>query len=280
MDLLHILYKNIPVFLSIQVLMTFFFLYKSIMTMAKNNIRLKSQSDSEESTITREKKPIKYDDKYKNEYIKLDSRQLTTNEKENLKNNFVMETTPLGNVIMYYNIDKHSFVYYSDSTIPYRFLETVARKYITTFKCKDLTIFIDESDEIDDVDIDADIHEKISIEKPSEVNNATVTYTVTHSTPPLSTTTTKKNVFAKFKNYNHPNSTPSSSMIAKNNPNKCATQSNKEVKENKNKYISEGKIINFSFIKKIDKKQIVKRLNMTFAEFKKMQQESKNKTSL
>ena len=69
-------------------------------------------------------------------------------------------------------------------------------------------------------------------------------------------------------------------MIAKNNPNKTATQSNKEVKENKNKYISEGKIINFSFIKKIDKKQIVKRLNMTFAEFKKMQQESENKNSL
>ena len=35
-----------------------------------------------------------------------------------------------------------------------------------------------------------------------------------------------------------------------------------------------------SSYKKIDKKQIVKRLNMTFAEFKKMQQESKNKTSL
>lgn len=69
-------------------------------------------------------------------------------------------------------------------------------------------------------------------------------------------------------------------MITKNNPNKTAKQSNKEVKENKNKYISEGKINNFSIIKKIDKKIIVKRLNMTFAEFKKMQQESENKTSL
>jgi len=69
-------------------------------------------------------------------------------------------------------------------------------------------------------------------------------------------------------------------MIAKKNTSNKITQSNKKVKENRNKYISEGKIINFSFIKKIDKKQIIKRLNMTFAEFKKMQQESKNKTSL
>lgn len=271
MDLLDILYKNIPVFLSMQVLMSFFFLYKSIMTMAKNSITIDSLSESQSestTTIPIGKKPIKYDDKYKNEYAKLNSRQLTTSEKEHLKNNFVMETTPLGNVIMCYSIDKQCFIYYSDSTIPYRFLETVARKYITTFKCKDITIYVDETDEIED--------EKIPTEKASEVNNAIIT----HAIAPPPPTTTKKNVFAKFKNYNHPNSIPSNSMIAKNNSNKTSSQSNKEVKENKNKYISEGKIINFSFIKKIDKKQIVKRLNMTFAEFKKMQQESKNKTSL
>ena len=241
------------------------------MTMSKNNIRLYSQLDSD---VTTEKKPIKYDDKYKNEYLKLDFRQLTTIEKENLKNNFVMETTPLGNVIMYYNIDKNGFVYYSDSTIPYRFLETVARKYITTFKCKDSSIYVDEIDD----EIDCKIYKNKPIEKLPEITSDTSSDTKPNSK--VSITTTKKNVFAKFKNYNHPNSIPSNSMIAKNNPNKTATQSNKEVKENKNKYISEGKIINFSFIKKIDKKQIVKRLNMTFAEFKKMQQESENKNSL
>lgn len=273
MDLFLILYKNIPVFLSIQVFLTFFFLYKSIINLAKTSITIDLLSDSEH-TITTKKQPIKYDDKYKNEYLKLDFRQLTTFEKDNLKNNFVMETTPLGNVIMYYNIDKHGFVYYSDSAIPYRFLETVARKYITTFKCKDITIYVDEIDEIEEIHIPI----PISIEKQSEI--MVDTSLDTKPTSKVSTTTTTKNVFAKFKNYNHPSSTPSTSMIAKNNPNKTASTMNKVVKENKNKYISEGKIVNFSFIKKIDKKQIVKRLNMTFAEFKKMQQESKNKTSL
>ena len=262
MDIFHILYKNIPIFLSIQLLMTFFFLYKSIITMSKNSI---VTFDFKIEDATTEKQTIKYEDKYKNGYIKLESRKLTQIEKENLKNNFVMETTPLGNVIMYYNIDKNGFVYYSDSTIPYRFLETVARKYITTFQCKDSSIYVDETDDDDEkkpIEIDID---QSSNAKPIP--------------KPLLNITNKK-VFAKFKNYNHPNSIPSTSMIAKNNPNKTTSQSIKEVKENKNKYISEGKIINFSFIKKIDKKQIVKRLNMTFAEFKQMQQESKNKTSL
>jgi len=270
MDLLYILYKNIPIFFSIQVFMTFFFLYKSIINIAKNSDAIECDFVSESNITIIEKKLIKYEDKYKNEYTKLNSRQLTTSEKENLKNNFVMETTPLGNVIMYFNNDKNGFVYYSDSTIPYRFLETVGRKYITTFKCRDASIYVDETDEID---------EKTPTEKLSEIT-IDATISETKSTIKPSTSTTKKNVFAKFKNYNHPNSTPSSSMIAKNNPVKITTQSNKEVKENKNKYISEGKITNFSFIKKIDKKQIVKRLNMTFAEFKKMQQESENKTSL
>jgi hypothetical protein len=245
------------------------------MKIANNNVaQIESESDSE-SNIMKQKPFIKYMDKYKNEYANLHSRQLTTSEKEDLKNNFVMETTPLGNVIMYFNSEKNGFVYYCDSTIPYRFLETVARKYITIFKCKDTTIYVDETDEPD---------EKTPIEKlPEIMTDASSSETTSTSTPPTSTpstNTTKKNVFAKFKNYNHPNSNPSSSMIAKNNQVKITIQSNKEVKENKNKYISDGKISNFSFIKKIDKKQIVKRLNMTFAEFKKMQQESENKTSL
>lgn len=262
MNLLFILY--IPVF----ALLTFFFTYKEIMTIEK--LRKKESESDSESNIMKQKPFIKYMDKYKNEYAKLHSRQLTTSEKEDLKNNFVMETTPLGNVIMYFNSEKNGFVYYCDSTIPYRFLETVARKYITIFKCKDTSIYVDETDETD---------EKIPIEKlPEIMTDLSSSETKSTSTPP--TTTTKKNVFAKFKNYNHPNSNPSSSMIAKNNSVKITIQSNKEVKENKNKYISDGKISNFSFIKKIDKKQIVKRLNMTFAEFKKMQQESENKTSL
>ena len=50
-----------------------------------------------------------------------------------LKNSYVMDNTPLGNVAMCYNHEKGSFDYYSDKIIPYRYLEPVARKYVIFF---------------------------------------------------------------------------------------------------------------------------------------------------
>jgi hypothetical protein len=63
---------------------------------------------------------------------------------EKLKNCFVMEKTPLGNVIMTYNNSTSSFSYHSDNTIPYRYLETVARKFVKTFNCRPIFIIMDE----------------------------------------------------------------------------------------------------------------------------------------
>ena len=40
---------------------------------------------------------------------------------DGLVNNFIMEKTPSGNVIMYYNNKRGSFEFYSDNTIPYRY---------------------------------------------------------------------------------------------------------------------------------------------------------------
>ena len=90
-----------------------------------------------------------------------------------------------------------------------------------------------------------------------------------------STTTEKpaKNVFAKFKNYNKDNSIkvaavpldrPSSAKQTK-------PQEEKVIKENANRYSFEGKLANFSFLKKIDRKVVDKRYAVSFSEFKKMQ---------
>jgi hypothetical protein len=59
---------------------------------------------------------------------------------------YVMEYTPLGNVLMKYNKERTTFTYYSDSTIPYRYLEVVARKFVKTFHCR--PIFIDMEEEL------------------------------------------------------------------------------------------------------------------------------------
>lgn len=53
------------------------------------------------------------------------------------------QTTPRGNVMMYYDAFKEGFAYYADqSVIPYEILNTLAMKYTMRFRC--LHFFIDE----------------------------------------------------------------------------------------------------------------------------------------
>ena len=69
-----------------------------------------------------------------------------TKEIEISKNNILFETTPTGNVLMFYDSKRTSFIYYADTAIPYRYLESVARKYVTTYHC--LHLYIDMKKEI------------------------------------------------------------------------------------------------------------------------------------
>ena len=63
-----------------------------------------------------------------------------------LRNNFVMEKTPNGNVLLFWNNKRGTFEYYSDNTIPYRYLEPVGRKYVKMFNCRH--IFVDMEEEL------------------------------------------------------------------------------------------------------------------------------------
>ena len=82
-----------------------------------------------------------------------------------------------------------------------------------------------------------------------------------------------KNVFAKFKKYNNNNSISVASVPTDHPTNSKQTkpQEDKIVKEHSNRYSFEGKLANFSFLKKVDRKIIDKRYAMSFSEFKKMQ---------
>jgi len=80
-------------------------------------------------------------------YVKKDFEELM---KDNLnylekqwKTRVLIEYTPRGNIIMFYNPYKMGFSYYCDSTgIPYPVLNAVAMKYVIMFKCRDF--FVDE----------------------------------------------------------------------------------------------------------------------------------------
>jgi len=171
-----------------------------------------------------------------------------------LANCFVVEYTPLGNVLMFYN--KDGFQYYSNNTIPYRYLEVVARKYVKTFKC--VYLYVDMNKELESY--------SKKVQKEYEENEIKQKQEQTPN---------KKNVFAKFKNYNLNKSSlqisnsQTTTNNSTNNSQNSVTNKNIVLKEKINRYTYSGKLVNFSILKKIDRKKIDKKYAMSFSDFKK-----------
>jgi hypothetical protein len=189
---------------------------------------------------------------------------------DKLENCYVMEFTPLGNVLMKYDKNKESFRFYSDSTIPYRYLEVVGRKFVKQFNCR--PIFVDMEEELKLAEEKWEKERKEKEEKEEEEKRKKEE-DIKNKVP---IEEKKKNVFAKFKSYNKESGTGHVSTAAppKNSiPNKKLTkaQENENIllKQKANRYTYEGKIVNFSFIKKVDRKVVDKKFGMSFADFKK-----------
>lgn len=64
----------------------------------------------------------------------------------NLTEKHIFEATPDGVVILNYDDDNKSFNYWSDNTIQYKYLQTVARRFVYEYQCKDYYIRCDEKD--------------------------------------------------------------------------------------------------------------------------------------
>ena len=171
-------------------------------------------------------------------------------------NNYILEFTPLGNVYMRYNHFKNSFEYFSNNTIPYRYLETIGRKYVMTFRCKQL--FIDLEDELKKASV-------LALEKEKEKEA-------------LEKVTT--NPVQKFKSYNkdikmdnlyakgRPGQHKLPPQIKANLPNVNTTNGEKQVlKENANRYTWEGRLSSMQLLKKVNRKIIDKNYAMTFSDF-------------
>ena len=97
--------------------------------------------NDDDETKEKERVVVRYEDKYLTKFSALTkSDETKAKADESINKRFVMEMTPVGNVIMQYNTDKGSFVYYSDNIVPFRYLETVSRKYVCLFNCKELFV--------------------------------------------------------------------------------------------------------------------------------------------
>jgi len=204
--------------------------------------------------------------------LKLEAHNFIIKERlDSLKNNFIMEKTPLGNVIMYWNNSRESFEFYSDNTIPYRYLETVGRKYVKTFNCRSIYFDMEfELSEFERKQKDKQEEEMKLLEEKKKMELVLEQNTSSNSG------FKKKDVFAKFKNYNKESGTgkvnrgaaPPKNSIPNNN-NIKKTDEKVVLKENANRYTCEGRLANFSILKKPDRKVIDKKYAMSFADFKK-----------
>ena len=209
--------------------------------------------------------------------LKLESHEFVVKEHlDSLKNNFIMEKTPLGNVIMYWNNSRESFEFYSDNTIPYRYLETVGRKYVKTFNCRQ--IYVDMEFELSEFERKQKEkqEEEMNLKMLEDKKKAELEQNTSFNSSSGSNLE-KKDVFAKFKNYNKESGTgkvnrgaaPPKNSIPNNNNMKKADEK-VILKENANRYTCEGRLANFSFLKKPDRKVIDKKYAMSFADFKKL----------
>jgi hypothetical protein len=168
---------------------------------------------------------------------------------DNFINNYISDCTPLGEVIMRYNNSKQTFEYFSNNSIPYRYLETVCRKYVTTYWCK--PIFIDIEEEL--------------MTSNNKSNNE-----LSKSPTDDNSENSKKN-FAKFKEYNKINN-QNIKHIDNRQPQMSSKQNvvkniNKNMLKTKiNNYTREGRLSDCKFLKHIDKKPT----KLSFADFKRI----------
>ena len=156
------------------------------------------------------------------------------------KKRTLFQNTPRGNILMYYDVYKKGFAYYCDQqSIHYTILNTLAMKYVRWFRCRDL--FIDDS-----VDPQCSPSPLIKMEKEEEKKENIEKKKSNESSCELKEKL-RSGPFAKLKKYNQP--TPKVE-----DPTQSVKPKTENMDKNKNRFLYMGKMLNYSFIEKINKK--------------------------
>ena len=109
------------------------------------------REDDEVEDEEDEEDEVNYEYKYSDFFEELNEKEhcaLTVEDKINMKKNVIAESTPNGNVVMSYHFNEKdpelsAFQYYcNDRSIPYKYLDTVARKFAITYNCPELYLYL------------------------------------------------------------------------------------------------------------------------------------------
>ena len=141
----------------------------------------------------------------------------------------IQETTPRGEILMYYDVNNKEFVYYSNNkNLPYRTLDAVARKYVCLHNVP--SIYVDIREEI-----------KKGFEKCKNKANCV---------EPTTTPSPSSSLYAVYKNYK-------SGATAAADTNGIGKSSKKVIlKDNVNKFIFKGRIDDYALdVKAREKKE-------------------------
>ena len=165
------------------------------------DFRDEDEDDADTNDDTDTKKEIAYQMKWFEEFDEMgdtgdtgddeqqEGEELTEEFVNNLSLNTITETTPRGDVLMYYSSKLGTFVYHSHTKeIPYNYLETVARKYVIEYNCKKLYIDIRK-------EYEKGVQKYKEIKAKEEKNAADGGMDDTKENK-------KKQIFANFKTYN------------------------------------------------------------------------------
>jgi hypothetical protein len=229
----------------------------------------------DKNTLNAELKEIESKTVTNEEYKEIARKTIINKKLDKFVDNYVLENTPMGNIYMRYNNSKGSFEYFSNNTIPYRYLEPVGRKYVMTYWCKPIFVDIEEELKRAEIKYTEDMKKKEEDEKRRQEDMKN----------------NPRNVMARMKSYNKDTKNQAATQPIKNRSssnvlppqikatiqNVNQTSEKQLLKENANRYTWEGRLTDFCPLKKIDKKVVNKSLSMTYADFKRMQQEQQNK---
>lgn len=168
------------------------------------------------------------------------------------KSRILLENSPRGNVLMYYNPYTHSFVYHSDEQIiPYIILEQIAKKYVVMYRCKDF--FIDSVKRPANKILEVLQKEEDALKsKKMKVNDITKCVNIQSDS---------KDVFAALKDYRTPATQASNGPTQANSgPTQANKQNKRAVKEEEvkfsNKFVRIGKMCEFNILQKPADKKI------------------------
>lgn len=190
--------------------------------------------------------PVLYDfDKRKEIFVSPDNEM----EKQ-WKSRILIENTPRGNVMMYFNPYLLSYHYYSDEQIiPYKILEQVATKYVVMFRCKDFFIDVEKRPRNQILDVLQKEEDSLKSKK-MKVNDITKCVNIQSES---------KDVFAALKDYRsevkEPTNEPST-KFTKETKTKAKLVRKAEEPKFSNKYVRVGKMCEFNIIQKPANKKI------------------------